>query len=269
MLIYPNAKINLGLNIVRKRDDGFHDIETVFYPIAINDVLEFVRAESDSSFASTGIAIPGSGDNLVMKALALLQKDFSQVENLKVHLHKVIPIGAGLGGGSADAAFMLKALRDYFRLPLPNDQLKEYAAKLGSDCSFFIDNQPAYAWGRGELMEPISLWLKDYHLLLVYPNLHISTAQAYSSVKPQVPQINVRDVVQLPVDQWKDKLINDFEVSAFEIHPQLIKLKEELYNMGAEYACMSGSGSSFFGIFKEKVELSEEVKKYSNWWIAL
>ena len=268
MLIYPNAKINLGLNIVRKRDDGFHDIETVFYPIALRDMLEFTPVDGASSFSSSGIDIPGSGDNLVMKALSLLQHDF-KIENLKVHLHKMIPIGAGLGGGSADAAFMLKSLRDYFRLPLSNDKLKEYAAKLGSDCSFFIDNQPAYAWGRGELMETIPLWLKDYHLLLVYPDLHISTAQAYSSVKPQEPQINVREVVQLPVDQWKDKLINDFEVSAFEIHPQLIKLKEELYNMGAEYACMSGSGSSFFGIFKEKMELSDEVKKYSNWWIEL
>ncbi len=268
MLVYPNAKINLGLNVVRRRNDGFHDIETVFYPIAINDVLEFVRSEGDSSFASTGIEIPGSGDNLVMKALSLLQHDF-KIENLKVHLHKVIAIGAGLGGGSADAAFMLKALRDYFRLSLSNDQLKVYATKLGSDCSFFIDNQPAYAWGRGELMEPVNLWLKDYHLLLVYPDLHISTAQAYSLVKPQEPKINVREVVQLSVEQWKDKLVNDFEVSAFEIHPQLIKLKEELYNMGAEYACMSGSGSSFFGIFKEKKEVSDALKKYSNWWIAL
>lgn len=269
MLTYPNAKINLGLNIVNKREDGFHNIETVFYPIAINDVLEFVRSEGSSSFSSSGIEIPGSGDNLVMKALNLLQIDFPQIDNLKVHLHKVIPIGAGLGGGSSDAAFMLKALRDYFKLPLNNEQLKKYAAQLGSDCSFFIDNQPAYAWGRGELMESISLWLKDYHLLLVYPNLHISTAQAYSLVKPKVPSINVKELVQLPLQEWKGKLQNDFEVSAFEIHPQLKSLKEQLYSMGAEYACMSGSGSAFFGIFKNKAELNEEMKKYSHWWIAL
>lgn len=267
MLVYPNAKINLGLHIVKKREDGFHDIETVFYPIAINDVLEFVRAE-ESSFSSSGIEIPGAGDNLVMKALKLIQQDF-KVDNLKVHLHKVIPIGAGLGGGSSDAAFMLKALRDYFKLPLNNEHLKKYAAQLGSDCSFFIDNQPSYAWGRGELMETIPLWMKDYQLLLVYPNLHISTAQAYSLAKPKVPVMNVKDIVQLPLEEWKDKLLNDFEVSAFQIYPELKTLKNQLYEMGAEYACMSGSGSSFFGIFKDRVGLPEEVKKYSNWWISL
>ncbi len=268
MIVHPNAKINLGLNIVRKRDDGFHDIETVFYPIPLNDVMEITR-DKKTSFIASGIDIPSNGgDNLVMKAYSLLKQDF-ELEELKVHLLKVIPIGAGLGGGSADAAFMLKALRDYCRLPLSNDQLKTYAAKLGSDCSFFIDNQASYAWGRGELMKPLDLWLKGYHLLLVYPNLHISTAQAYSRVTPKAPPINVQDVVTLPLEEWKDKLTNDFEISAFEIYPELKKLKDDLYAMGATYTCMSGSGSSFFGIFKEQKELNNEMKKYSHWWVEL
>ena len=268
MIVFPNAKINLGLNIVRKRNDGFHDIETVFYPISLNDVMEITRDEK-TSFIASGIEIPSNGgDNLVMKAYSLLKQDFA-LEELKVHLLKVIPIGAGLGGGSADAAFMLKAVRDYCRLPLRNDQLKTYAAKLGSDCSFFIDNQASYAWGRGELMKPLDLWLKGYHLLLVYPNLHISTAQAYSRVSPKVPAVNIQDVVQLPLEEWKDKLVNDFEISAFEIYPELKKLKTDLYAMGATYACMSGSGSSFFGIFKEQKELDSKMKKYSHWWVEL
>ncbi|MFM7021913.1 MAG: 4-(cytidine 5'-diphospho)-2-C-methyl-D-erythritol kinase [Flavobacteriales bacterium] len=266
MIVHPNAKINLGLNIVRKREDGFHDIETVFYPIPMTDVLEITRDEK-TSFSSSGIEIPGEG-NLVMKAYDLLKKDFS-LDDLKVHLHKRVPIGAGLGGGSSDAAFMLKAVRDYCRLPLSNEQLKSYAAKLGSDCSFFIDNRASYAWGRGELMEPLDLWLKDYHMLLIYPNLHISTAQAYSRVVPKSSEVNARDVIARPVEQWKDLLINDFEISAFELYPELKKLKADLYHIGALYACMSGSGSSFFGIFKEKKELGAAMKKYSHWWLEL
>ena len=268
MIVYPNAKINLGLNIVSKRADGFHNLETVFYPIPLNDILEVTRAE-ESVFSASGIDIPNNGgDNLVMKAYALLKNDFA-IEALKIHLHKAIPIGAGLGGGSADCAFALKVIRDYCRLPLSNEQLKPYAAQLGSDCTFFIDNQASYAWGKGDEMEPMNLWLKDYHLLLVYPNLHISTAQAYAHVKPKKPSHNVRDLVLLPVEEWKGRLENDFELSAFTLYPELQNLKNELYAMGAIYACMSGSGSSFFAIFKEQKEVSEPLKKYSKWWMEL
>ena len=249
MIVYPNAKINLGLNVLRKREDGYHDISSVFYPIKeCVDILEIIKSE-EFEFTNSGISIP-DGENLCEKAWKLLYTDFG-IGNVKIHLHKQIAIGAGLGGGSADASFTLKALNKLFELHLTNIQLEKYALKLGADCPFFIDNTTKYVQGIGERMTSIDLDLSNYDIRLVNPDIHISTKEAFSWVVPKSPEIQVDEIIELPIIEWKGKLKNNFEESIFEKHLQLEGIKDELYKQGSIYSSMSGSGSIVFGIFEK------------------
>lgn len=249
MLSFPNCKINLGLRILRRREDGYHDLQTVFYPLAIKDALETIRSQ-ELNFTSTGRMIPGeASSNLCLKAWQLLKKDFPQLPSVHIHLHKNIPIGAGLGGGSADGAFMLRLLDRQFQLQLSTEKLMSYAGQLGSDCPFFILNKPCLAEGRGEKLEPIRLDLSGYRLALVNPGVHIGTAWAFSQCTPSGEGPSIRGIIAAPVDTWRGQLVNDFEAPVCRAHPELKRIKEKLYQAGAIYASMTGSGSSFFGIF--------------------
>ncbi len=249
MIVYPNAKINLGLNVLRKREDGYHDISSVFYPVKeCVDILEIIKSER-FEFTRSGIEI-SDGENLCEKAWKLLDTDFG-IGNVKIHLHKQIPIGAGLGGGSADASFTLKYLTELFDLNLNNKDLEKYALRLGADCPFFIDNTPKLVEGIGEKMTSIDLDLSNYEIRLVNPDIHISTKQAYSGIVPKTPVLPVEKIIELPIIEWKGKLKNDFEESIFEKHLQLEGIKDELYKQGSIYSSMSGSGSIVFGIFEK------------------
>ena len=256
MLLFPNAKINLGLNVVERRTDGYHNIETVFYPIGLSDVLEVVPSEScsDYSFSSSGIVLPGDPEeNLIVKAYRLLRFDF-QIPAVDILLCKQIPFGAGLGGGSADAAFMLKGLNELFELNISTKELEKYAAKLGADCPVFIQNKAVFASGTGNIFTPVNLSLKGYHLLLVKPDIHVSTPEAYSLVIPGKAQVSLLESIQRPIAEWKEGVKNDFEKSVFARHPEIETIKNKLYDMGAIYASMSGSGSAVYGIFNEMPE---------------
>jgi 4-diphosphocytidyl-2-C-methyl-D-erythritol kinase len=253
MVVFPNIKINLGLNILRKRSDGFHDLSSLFYPVSWCDILEFTeRTDNELVFENTGIVVDCEPEkNLIVKAFKLLAADY-KLPGMTLQLHKIVPFGAGLGAGSSDAAALLRGLNDYFELKLNNTQLISYAAKLGSDCAFFIENRPCMASGRGEVLTPSSLQLDGWHIIVVKPPFGVSTAEAYANVKPAVPQIDIEKIIQLPVEDWKDKLCNDFEISVFPKYPQLAEIKQQLYNAGAVYAAMSGSGSALFGLFKSE-----------------
>ncbi len=263
MLVFPNAKINLGLNIINKRPDGYHELETCFYPIPWNDILEAVLAPQNS-FTSTGIPIPDNGKNIVEKAYHLLEKDF-KLSPLSIHLHKIVPIGAGMGGGSADAAFALKLFNDLFSLGLKDEQLMEYAVQLGADCAFFIKNKPMLATGIGEKLEPINISLSGKTILLIYPNIHISTQEAYSQITPKPPEHSIKKILaEHPIGEWRRLLANDFEKPLFENYPILKEIKETLYNHGALYASMSGSGSTMYGIFEQNPGI-EFDSEYVTW----
>ncbi|MCD7976297.1 MAG: 4-(cytidine 5'-diphospho)-2-C-methyl-D-erythritol kinase [Tannerellaceae bacterium] len=268
MICFPNAKINLGLNVVSKRPDGYHNIETVFYPIPVRDALEIVPAEQ-TTFHQTGLSITGDPEqNLVMKALFRLQEKYG-IPALEIHLLKTIPFGAGLGGGSADAAFMLKLVNDFCRLDISIKELEEVAATIGADCPFFIQNKPVFASGTGNIFEPVSLSLKNYHLVLVKPDIAVSTPKAYSMIKPAPAAVSLKEIIRTPVNQWKDSMINDFEEVVFSQHPEIRKIKEDLYAAGAIYAAMSGSGSSVFGLFENPVSLKELFCEHYVWEGAL
>jgi 4-diphosphocytidyl-2-C-methyl-D-erythritol kinase len=251
MICFPNAKINLGLHIVSKRPDGYHNIETIFYPIPLHDALEVVPAETnETTFSQTGIPVDGNpDDNLVMKAYRLLKKDFD-LSGMAIYLRKQIPFGAGLGGGSADAAFMLKLLNDFAGLGLSVKQLEEYAGQLGADCPFFIQNSPVFAEGVGNIFTPVTVSLKGYHLVLVKPDIHVSTKEAYAGVTPRQPAFRLTEIARLPIEEWKNHIVNDFEEGIFARYPAIGAIKQDLYKQGAVYASMSGSGSSVFGIFE-------------------
>ena len=259
MLTFPNAKINLGLNIIEKRSDGFHNIETVFYPIGLCDVLEIVPSESctDYSFSSSGIQLAGDPeDNLIVKAFHLLRSGY-QFPAIDISLIKQIPFGAGLGGGSSDAAFTLKAINELFELKITPNRLEKIASKLGADCPVFIRNKPVFATGIGNVFTPIDLSLKGYFLLLVKPEIHVGTPEAYSLVTPIKPEIPLLELIKLPLSNWKETVKNDFENSVFARYPMIGEIKNNLYEMGAIYSSMSGSGSSVFGIFETKPERNE------------
>lgn len=245
-----NAKINIGLQIVRKRPDGYHDLQTVFYPTDFfTDTLRISPANAEILFKMESKENLGNPcDNLCIKAFRMLQQDFG-ISNVEIFLTKGIPSGAGLGGGSADAAFTLKMLRDIFQLPVSEDKMIEYALQLGSDVPFFLMNKPVYATGRGEVMTPIGLDLSQYRLKIVKPDIHVSTKEAYAGVTPHETEVYLPDVLQQDVAQWKGLVVNDFEESLFVKIPELQQIKEDLYQEGALYASMSGSGSAFFGIF--------------------
>ncbi|MCU4175242.1 4-(cytidine 5'-diphospho)-2-C-methyl-D-erythritol kinase [Carboxylicivirga sp. N1Y90] len=258
MLCFPNAKINIGLNIVEKRPDGYHNLETVFYPIPLCDALEAVVSKDDSQpyhWDNSGIQVDAPGEeNICIKAFELLAQDY-ELPTLNIHLLKKIPFGAGLGGGSADGAFMLKLINDMCELNLSSDKLKSLAAKLGADCPFFIDNKACFAAGIGDQFESLDLNLKGYHIALVKPPIHVSTPVAYAGIKPTKSNRNLKEDILLPIEQWKEVIKNDFETSVFKKYPSIKMIKENLYSSGANYAAMSGSGSTVFGLFKEAPKL--------------
>ena len=314
MITFPNAKINIGLRIVEKRPDNYHNLETIFYPVALRDALEVVSlppVQSPSPALPEGEGVPPPlegvrgrlGDikggvsgivvdtpfenNLIAKAYRLLQKDFP-LPAVDVHLHKHIPFGAGLGGGSSDAAFMLKMLNEMFSLKIPTEKLEQYASMLGADCAFFVRNKPVLATGIGNVFQEIDLNLEKYHIAIVKPPVFVSTAQAYASVKPpkspsrgtwltreasppegvigtlgasQELGGSLSEIVQKPISEWKNYLFNDFEQGVFAQFPVIAEVKNELYNCGALYASMSGSGSAVYGIFEEKIELKNIFPK--------
>ncbi len=249
MILYPNAKINLGLNIESKRSDGYHNISSVFYPIYdCFDILEIVSSNS-FLFTSSGIPIPGS-NNLCIKAYDLLKLKFN-IPAVHIHLHKKIPIGAGLGGGSSDGAFVLKGLNDLFKLNISNKILKDLALELGADCPFFIENEPKYITGIGDLMENIKLDLSMYEIRLVDSKIHINTKNSYSNIVPKSQKLKLSELIRRPIRFWKDLITNDFEQIVFKNHPKLSKVKENLYVKGAVFSSMTGTGSTIYGLFKK------------------
>jgi 4-diphosphocytidyl-2-C-methyl-D-erythritol kinase len=255
MINFPNAKINIGLNITERRPDGYHNLETVFYPVKINDVLEII--ESDVlGFESSGLPIPGRmEDNLCVKAWHLLKKDHN-VPPVKIHLHKHIPIGAGLGGGSSDAAFFIRLMNESFGIGLTVAQMEDYARALGADCAFFVEGKPVFAYEKGDRFKPVNLDLSACKIVLVMPPAHVSTSEAYRGVRPAAAATSLQELVNLPITEWKKYIKNDFEESIFKNHSVIRGVKAGLYEAGALYASMSGSGASVFGIFREFPDLS-------------
>lgn len=261
MIVFANAKINIGLQVISRREDGYHNLETVFYPLNLYDALEVIEAK-EIGFFSSGLPLGiSTEDNLCLRAYRLLKKDFS-LPPVHIYLHKAIPMGAGLGGGSANAAFMLKLLNDLFELGLPESSLMNYARQLGADCSFFIRNTPALATGVGDIFEDIQVDLSLYHLVVVKPDIHISTAEAYRIVEPNLAGKQLISAVQLPITAWRDVIFNDFETGVFAKYPEIATIKATLYEQGALFASLSGSGSAVYGIFPEHVELSELSKQH-------
>ena len=259
MINFPIAKVNLGLNVVEKRPDGYHNLETVFYPVPIKDALEVqvmddaFPSDYDCDLKVTNITIDGDEQrNLVVRAYQLLKKDFPTLPRIHAHLWKGIPTQAGMGGGSSDCAYMLLLLNQQFQLGLTDEQLMQYAAKLGADCAFFILSRPCYAEGIGEKLQPIDLSLSGYYMAVVRPDIPVPTKEAFSRIHPHYPAQNCRHTVMQLVETWRDTLINDFEESVFALHPEIGDIKQQLYDMGATYAAMSGSGSALFGLFKER-----------------
>jgi 4-diphosphocytidyl-2-C-methyl-D-erythritol kinase len=262
VIVYPNCKINLGLRILEKRADGYHNLETIFYPIPLSDILEIIEnpdPENSPNFplSTSGLPIQGTpSSNLCVKAYKLLKKDFPKLPWVRVHIHKVIPIGAGLGGGSSNGAFALTTYNQVFNLGITDEKLAAYAAELGSDCPFFISNKPSYAKGRGELLEPIQLDLSAYTFVVVNPGIYINTGDAFRDIKPAFPEKSLTYIIKAPLERWKDELVNDFEIPIFKKHPDIAAIKDDLYVAGALYASMSGSGSTVFGIFRKDKPLT-------------
>lgn len=267
MIVFPCAKINLGLNIVSKREDGYHNLETVFYPIPLYDALE-IKYMDEKFPSDTACDLKVTGNvvdcdeqkNLVVKAYHILAADY-QLPRIHTHLYKHIPSQAGLGGGSSDAAFMIRLLDERFRLNIGNPEMERYAARLGADCAFFIEAEPAYAEGIGDVLMPADGPdgnLQGYYLCVVKPDVAVSTKEAYSAITPKKPAKSCRDIVRQPIETWKEELVNDFEEPIFKMHPKLEAIKQKLYDQGAVYASMSGSGSALYGIFKEEPKGIEE-----------
>lgn len=267
MIVFPCAKINLGLNIVSKREDGYHNLETVFYPIPLYDALEIkYMDEKFPSDTACDLKVTGNAvdcdeqKNLVVKAYHILAADY-QLQRIHTHLYKHIPSQAGLGGGSSDAAFMIRLLDERFRLNIGNPEMERYAARLGADCAFFIEAEPAYAEGIGDVLMPADGPdgnLHGYYLCVVKPDVAVSTKEAYSAITPKKPAKSCRDIVRQPIETWKEELVNDFEGPIFKMHPELEAIKQKLYDQGAVYASMSGSGSALYGIFKKEPKGIEE-----------
>ena len=290
MITHPIAKINLGLNVVERRPDGYHNLETVFFPVPICDELEvetqnfqpsIFNSQPDCSLSLEGIHIEGDVQkNLIVKAYQLLKEDHPDMPRVRARLKKGIPTQAGMGGGSSDGAYMLTMLNELCQLGLTKEQLCGYAARLGADCAFFIDPQPQYAEGIGERLSPLTTSLDtqssklnaqssklkaNYYIGVVRPDVPVSTKEAYSLITPKRPAKNCRDIVMQPVETWRDELINDFEEGIFALHPELAEVKQRLYDLGAVYAAMSGSGSAIFGLFREPVELESSFPDMFTW----
>lgn len=260
MITFPNCKINLGLNILCKNIDGFHDLETVFLPVNIYDILEIVKSPDDNAhLTTTGLAAGNEKNNICLKTYDLLKKDYPQITGIKVHLHKNIPVGAGLGGGSADGVFMLQLLNRNFNLDIPPEKFNEYALTMGSDCPFFLINQPCIGKGRGQLLQQVNLNLSGYKILLINPGINISTPGSFQKIVPSAPKKTPGVIVQQPPETWKDELVNDFEKPIFNQYPVLQTIKESLYRAGAIYASMTGTGSTMYGIFAKDTQISYQV----------
>ncbi|MCG9899033.1 MAG: 4-(cytidine 5'-diphospho)-2-C-methyl-D-erythritol kinase [Hydrotalea sp.] len=265
MVIFPNCKINLGLTVDNKRPDGYHNISTVFLPIPLHDILEIVPSKSSIKiqFEQSGRLVDGkSMDNLCVKAAQLLQNLFPEIPPIEIYLHKNIPMGAGLGGGSSDAAHTLLALNELFKLNLSKQELIQLSLQLGSDCPFFIENKPCFATGRGEIMFPIEVNLKSYHILLINPNIHISTAWAFKEIAPGSMQVAFKEILQEEPIKWRNKLINHFEEVVCVQFPEIRYILDLMYEQGAEYAAMTGTGSTIYGIFKNAVEPFSSVPSH-------
>ena len=265
MIVFPNCKINLGLRILRKRTDGYHDLETVFYPLPFCDILEIQESNGHSSglsFSTSGLPVESNLSNLCAKAYELLKKDFPQLPSVTMHLHKAIPIGGGLGGGSADAAFALKLLNEKFSLGLRTQQLVRYAFQLGSDCPFFVRNQPAFATGRGELLEELRLDLSGYKIIVVNPGIPVRTSEAFDGIQPSTPKKSLKEIINQPIATWKLELVNDFETTIFVQYPETETIKNALYDNGALYASMSGSGSTVYGIFEKETKTNVDFPSH-------
>jgi 4-diphosphocytidyl-2-C-methyl-D-erythritol kinase len=264
VIVFPNSKINLGLRILQKRSDGYHNLETIFYPLPLKDILEVVPFKKTPHASSTHFTISGinltddNKNNLCLKAYRILKKDFPHLPPVQMHLHKNVPAGAGLGGGSADSAFTLKLLNEKFDMGLSEKKLLDYASHLGSDCVFFIINKPCFATGRGELLERIDLDLSAYKFAVVNPGIHIDTGRAFLNVQSSAQGKALKEIIHQPIESWKDELTNDFEAHVFRQFPQIGEIKDKLYSIGALYASMSGSGSTLYGIFPKlmKVQLN-------------
>jgi len=269
MIVFSNAKINIGLNIISKREDGFHNIETIFYPIPLCDIIEAVvdnNSKNDIIISFSGLKIDCKPtENLLYKAYRLLN-DKIELPALKVHLHKIIPLGSGLGGGSSNGSHMLKLINYFLNNKFSVDQLLEFASQLGSDCSFFIKNEPCFAEGRGEILSFLNIDLSNYFIVIIVPDIRINTREAYNSIKiTNRKEKSLKELIKLPIDNWKYYISNDFEDVVFNWYPQLREIKENLYNIGAVYSSLSGSGSSIYGLFKELPELPDFLKKYFYW----
>jgi len=270
MVTFPRAKINIGLRITGKRQDGFHNLETLFFPLPLCDALEFVvsgNQDDGDILTVTGLETGGNPeDNLVMKAVRRLRENFS-FPYLKMHLHKAIPAGAGLGGGSSDAAFILKGINRCYGLKLDNNQLRSISLELGSDCPFFIDSIPAFAGGRGEILESTDKQLlHNYYIILLNPGININTRESYQNCRPGIPIQSLSRIIENNApEKWKDLIINDFENYAFERFPIIKDMKEELYRSGAIFSLMSGSGSSVYAIFRNRHVIPEKLKGYVIW----
>lgn len=261
MITFPNAKINLGLRITERRPDGYHNLETIFYPIHLEDALEVVPLKDNKQeydLKITGTPIDGTPeDNLVVRAYRLLKQDFD-LPPIHIYMYKHIPLGAGLGGGSSDAAFMIKLLNEKFALGMTTGQMEAYASRLGADCAFFIQDRPVLATGIGNEFTPIDLSLKGMYIVLVKPSVSVSTREAYAGVTPQRPDVPLTTLIRRPIEEWRDCIVNDFEPSVFRAYPEIAAIKDKLYDMGAVYASMSGSGSTVYGIFRESVPYVDE-----------
>lgn len=262
MLLLPNCKINIGLNIVSKRPDGYHNLETVFFPIPLRDNLEFKEIENEDvpyRLVSGGVPIEGKPeDNLIVKVYLDMKAEFN-LPALELSLYKNIPLGAGLGGGSSDAAAMMKGLNEAYNLQLSTEDMEKRLAKFGADCPFFVRNKPAYATGIGDELTNCNVSLKDKFIVLVKPDVFVSTKEAYAHVTPKLPAIPLAEAIKLPIETWKEQIVNDFEQSVFPFHPELPAIKQTLYDMGAVYASMSGSGSTMYGIFNRPTPEANEV----------
>lgn len=264
MITYPNAKINIGLNITERRPDGYHNIESVFYPINLQDAVEIKTIEGEEPQGGYKLKVSGTildgtpDDNLVVKAYKLLRKDFNFPAQ-KIHLYKHIPVGAGLGGGSSDAAAIIKMLNEKFALGLTSEQMQNYAVQIGADCPFFINNTPVFATGIGNIFTPIEFNLHGKTIILVKPDIFVSTRDAYALVKPSPAAIPLTEAIKQPISEWKQIITNDFEKSVFAKYPEIAAIKDKLYDMGAIYASMSGSGSAVYGIFDSPIEYADEI----------
>lgn len=273
MICFPNAKINLGLNITEKREDGFHNIESIFYPVGWNDALEIIvfdsartdkNSNTEFNLHLSGLPISGnSTDNLLYKAFQII-KQTKTLPNIDVYLHKTLPMGAGLGGGSADAAFFINLLNEQFSLNFTETERIDIAKQLGSDCAFFIKNKPVFASQKGDVFTDIKLDLSHLYIAIIYPNVHSNTKEAYSLMKPQQPNRSLLEIIKQPISTWKTDLVNDFEKSIFSLYPIVEKTKKDLYEFGAVYACMSGSGSAVFGLFETEPNI-KHLAQFPHW----